>query len=308
METNRPPRFGELSEPLRMLASRADARADLGDEHERLALYRWAFDHDDAWARLLEATRAEQDDTVATSVVFEMLTRVPSEAAETWIAASPSTARSLVARRADDIEILRDHQVGSRVRRSAPAAEWSDWLQRRVAATSPDTEVLEQLHSEGRTRRVRSAAGQRLKHRITATRFDGAAEPITEGMPTCGLYQVRMPDGVTVQLHDMDLVAIELTDATGGSLRVAFRWSEGWTPAEPGDTPFFVATATNVVIQSWIAEPDPSGFDDVRNFDWNGARILTLETTQRHLMFYADAVRLTMADRWKAAGATEAGS
>lgn len=170
--------------------------------------------------------------------------------------------------------------------RLAPAADFD---------ASPDVEVLERLRDEGRTCRVRAAAGERLKHPIPSTRFDGAAEPITSGMPTCGLYQVRMPDGGTVRLHDMDLASSMLTHGAGGRLRLVFRWAPGWAPPQHAATPFLVVDAANVVIYDWSADPNPSEQEDIRTFDWDGTRFFELESGRRTLSFHADRVRLAMA-------------
>lgn len=290
------PRVLDVAGAVGIVALRANAAGDLGDEHVRWAVYRWAFDHDETWEDLLEATRVDPDTTLAAGVVLEMLTRVPTSAAGSWIAACPGEARALAAGRARDVEILRRCQRESGARGSAPASEWSDWLQRRVASTSPDPRVLALLAEEGRTRKVRVAARERLDHQVTTTRFDGTGEPITPRAPTYGFHRVRMPDGATVQLDDMDLEEIALADATGGSLRLVFRWDQECVPATHRDTPFLVVTATRVVIERWDVDADAlSEYDDIRAFDWDGARTLTLDTDRRRLRFHADTVTLTMA-------------
>lgn len=294
MTTGRHPE-GSNTSPLVELAASAGVTADLSDEHARWALYLWAFDHDDSWPSLLRATQVEPDPALATGIALEMIARVPDDAAASWVAARPDAAGDLVPRRAREMAVLRHCQRASAAGRVGEVAEWSDWLQRRVSTTSPDLEVLERLRDEGRTRRVRAAAGERLKHPITSTRFDGAAEPITSGMPTCGLYQVRMPDGGTVQLHDMDLVSAMLTDDASGRLRLVFRWAPGWAPRQQAATPLLVVDASNVVIEGWSADPDPSPEEDVRSFGWDGARAFAFESGRRALSFYADVVRLAMA-------------
>lgn len=281
--------------PLVELAASAGVTADLSDEHARWALYLWAFDHDDSWPSLLRATQVEPDPALATGIALEMIARVPDDGAANWVAACPGTAGDLVQRRARETGVLRDCQRASPARRAGEVAEWSDWLQRRTATTSPDVEVLERLRDEGRTRRVRAVAGERLKHPITSTRFDGAAEPITSGMPTCGLYQLRMPDGGTVQVHDMDLISAILTDGAGGRLRLVFRWAPGRAPRQHAATRFLVVEASNVVVEAWSADPDPSDQEDIRSFDWDGARAFAFESGRRALSFSADAVRLAMA-------------
>ena len=133
---------------------------DVNDEHERWALYQAAMGLPQAWQALEEAVRLERDDAVATSVVLEMLSRSSADARERWVRALSSAEKQQFARqRADELGVLDGASAGEQVQ----PANWSRWLQERLAEQATDAGVLAYLARDGDTKRVRRAAAERLR-------------------------------------------------------------------------------------------------------------------------------------------------
>lgn len=137
---------------------------DAEDEHERWAVFRAAIDGGCSPSEILAAVTVEPDVVgVATSVILEMLERVPPGEMAAWTQVIPDgDARDLLERRAAEVVVLR--QVLTEPGRGVQdVSTWSDWLQRRVAVECTDQAVLQVLTTSGRTKRVRGQAGERLR-------------------------------------------------------------------------------------------------------------------------------------------------
>lgn len=140
---------------------------DLSSGHARWEIYRRVMGSPVEWGRLLEAVEAEPDPSIATSVVLQMLERVPEPERISWVEnISTDGKHSLVSLRMREIKIL-EAVTGELGREYSPAcdqvSEWSDWLQRRASEQSTSPRVLGQLIHSGRTKRVRHLAAERMR-------------------------------------------------------------------------------------------------------------------------------------------------
>jgi hypothetical protein len=151
----------DLDSAVSALLAHVGAQAiDVNDEHERWSLYQAAMGLPQAWQALEEAVRLERDDAVATSVVLQMLSRSPADGRERWVRAlSSAEKRKFARRRADELGVLEAAAAGEQVQ----PANWSRWLQERLAEQATDAGVLAYLARDGDTKRVRRAAAERLR-------------------------------------------------------------------------------------------------------------------------------------------------
>jgi hypothetical protein len=95
------------------------------------------------------------------AVVTQMMEWVEAPQREQWIAAARTERdRQYASRRAREVDILRIHGAIPNLDR-ALLADWTDWLQIRLAETSTVLGVLDQLTQHGRTKRIRRTAAQR---------------------------------------------------------------------------------------------------------------------------------------------------
>ena len=144
------------------LAGLVGMAGSVDDEHWRWRVYQAACDRPDARDLLLEATLAEPDGLLAVGIAYAMVEREGCDDAPSWVDAVPPPDRDRVAARAADVARLRTVQRPGTAASDDEVASWSDWLQRRVASTSASTDVLRALELEGRYRRIRGAARERL--------------------------------------------------------------------------------------------------------------------------------------------------
>lgn len=111
----------------------------------------------------------EEDDFGLVHAVVVGAPEVVDEAhGRAWINLLPYDDRGFVERRSREIGVLRS-SARSAARGPAIDAttidETSDWLQRRVAGSPSTTETLQALAEYGRTKAVRHAARENLRHR-----------------------------------------------------------------------------------------------------------------------------------------------
>ncbi|MBT2442869.1 hypothetical protein J7E93_22730 [Streptomyces sp. ISL-36] len=135
-------------------------KAAVDDEHARWGLYQRAMAAPDAWAPLRRALENEPDPAVASSVVLQMLERLPAEEHEPWVRALHSEdKRAYAQRRSQDLQVLEAALGGREVERE----DWSVWLQLKLAEQVGDARLLAELAEEGETKRVRATAAERLR-------------------------------------------------------------------------------------------------------------------------------------------------
>ncbi|MFJ4470816.1 hypothetical protein ACIP2X_25500 [Streptomyces sp. NPDC089424] len=137
--------------------------ADAGDGHARWELYRAALDSGPARPALRDAVAAEPDGALASGVVGEILERLPRAERGDWVGALAPEVRAFAEHRARELATLEDLRSGEIAPGRVPEllADWSDWLQLRVAAEAR-APVLRTLAVSGRTRRIRRTAAECL--------------------------------------------------------------------------------------------------------------------------------------------------
>ncbi|MFJ9691136.1 hypothetical protein [Kitasatospora sp. NPDC101183] len=139
------------------------------DEHVRFARYRAAFARvaPDGAAALIGRVLADPDAQMANSAVCEYLDRRGAELLTdpgfpAWQAqmAGPVAADSFAGRRLHEWSLIRSVELGEG---AGELTEASTWCQLRVAEHSHAPAALAQLADDGRTRRVRHIARDRLR-------------------------------------------------------------------------------------------------------------------------------------------------
>jgi hypothetical protein len=108
----------------------------------------------------------EPDGPLASAVVGAVLERVPGDERERWVRILPPAVRGFSERRARDLGVLESFEQGAV---SAEVVDdlidgWSDWLQRRAVRVTADQDVLRVVSQKGRTKRIRRAALDALRH------------------------------------------------------------------------------------------------------------------------------------------------
>ncbi|TDD44438.1 hypothetical protein E1263_40690 [Kribbella antibiotica] len=147
--------------PWPYLAERAQmSGADTSDEHVRWRIYQKAL-YDADREPLREAVRTEADPSLAITVVLAAFTH-DWEGRHTWLELLPEKYRAYPAQRLADLETLEPFEATPHHVVIDNLASWTDWLQRRVVIATFEPAVLQALATDGRTKRVRSTAGQRL--------------------------------------------------------------------------------------------------------------------------------------------------
>ncbi|RPF36343.1 hypothetical protein [Streptomyces sp. TLI_185] len=161
------PALGEALRHLARAVGRYEDDASYADGHDRWALYRAAMDTPAALPFLFDAVSLEPDGPLASGVVGDVLERVPGDERERWVGILPPAVRGFSARRARDLGVLESLEQGA-----VPAAAvddlidgWSDWLQGRAVGATADQDVLRVVSRKGRTKRIRQAAVDALRHR-----------------------------------------------------------------------------------------------------------------------------------------------
>ncbi|WP_210587924.1 hypothetical protein [Streptomyces sp. GESEQ-35] len=160
------PALGEVLRQLARAVGRHEGDASFADGHDRWSLYRVAMDTPTALPLLFEAVSLEPDGPLASGVVGDVLERVPGDERERWVRILPPAVRGFSERRARDLGTLDSLKQGAM---SAEATDdlidgWSDWLQWRAVRVTADQDVLRVVAQKGRTKRIRQAAVDALRH------------------------------------------------------------------------------------------------------------------------------------------------
>ncbi|MEU8607680.1 hypothetical protein AB0C29_06735 [Actinoplanes sp. NPDC048791] len=155
-----------MQELLVSLAARVGVTVtDVQDEHDRWQVYAQAVNSDDCADLLLEAVGLEPDLNVALSVVLRKLEVVPQADRQRWVdGLTGDIQRQFAARRAAELPVLETRPLAPSLQKGIEQ-EWSDWLQLRLAESSPERDVISRLSRTGRTKRIRRTAAERLKRR-----------------------------------------------------------------------------------------------------------------------------------------------
>ncbi|GAA2211406.1 hypothetical protein GCM10009850_068650 [Nonomuraea monospora] len=127
------------------------------DAHRRWMMYLRTLDSmDEDGLTLLRAALAEEPDReMALAVILRALEVVGGSERQEWIElARPGEDREHAEARVRDLDILAGGPTGV-------PDEWSNWTQRRIAATSSDLAMLDLLAQAGRTRSIRRMAAER---------------------------------------------------------------------------------------------------------------------------------------------------
>ncbi len=139
--------------------------ADYSDDHTRWGLYRTAINAPEALPTLLRAVSVEQDASLASGVVGEVLERIDPQARPAWVQALDPSVREFSARRTRELHVLESIRSGT-----FPATqvadvidEWSNWLQLRIATDVSDKVINQALSERGRTKRIRNTARNSLR-------------------------------------------------------------------------------------------------------------------------------------------------
>jgi hypothetical protein len=157
---------GTVLRQLAQAVGRYEDDASFADGHDRWSLYRAAMDIPAALPLLFEAVSLEPDGPLASAVVGAVLERVPGDERERWVRILPPAVRGFSERRARDLGVLESFEQGAV---SAEVVDdlidgWSDWLQRRAVRVTADQDVLRVVSQKGRTKRIRRAALDALRH------------------------------------------------------------------------------------------------------------------------------------------------
>ncbi|MFC9690109.1 hypothetical protein ACFTSF_16305 [Kribbella sp. NPDC056951] len=134
--------------------------ADTSDGHIRWSIYQRAMSIPEAHRALRIAVTDEPDKTLATAVVVALFDHVAPPDRASWINALPRRARAFPTRRSDEMLVAEAHHSGPP---PVDISTWSDWLLRRVAASSTSKQTLIKLAAEARTKRARNLAATRAK-------------------------------------------------------------------------------------------------------------------------------------------------
>ncbi|MEU9200064.1 hypothetical protein [Streptomyces sp. NPDC048332] len=136
--------------------------AEVESEHDRWHLYLRAMDSPEGRKLLLRAVEVEPDQSVALSIVLEMMERLPSVESREWVRRlPPGKNRQFAEQRARDYCVMETLGEGGTV--DGGPGDWSVWLQLRAAEVSTDSSLLTRLAETGGTKRVRRIAVDRLR-------------------------------------------------------------------------------------------------------------------------------------------------
>lgn len=136
--------------------------AEAESEHDRWHLYLRAMDSPEGRELLLRAVEVEPDQSVALSIVLEMMERLSSVESREWVhRLPPGRNRQFAEQRAGDFYVLETLGDGGTL--DGGPGDWSVWLQLRVAEVSTDSSLLARLAESGGTKRVRRIAVDRLR-------------------------------------------------------------------------------------------------------------------------------------------------
>jgi hypothetical protein len=148
------------------LAQRLGERVgDLDDEHERWRLFELAVRRRVGFDLLFRAIPLERDQVMAASVVIRALEMLPDREHAGWINQLAPHHRQYSHNRSAEVAVVRRARGGGygAEQLAARLDGWSDWVQRRLVLEVDDTASLAVFAQQGRTRKVRNAAAERLR-------------------------------------------------------------------------------------------------------------------------------------------------
>jgi hypothetical protein len=139
---------------------------DLDDEHERCRIFERAVQRRLGLDLVFRAIGLERDQSMAESVVTSVLEELPDSEHAAWIDQLAPDHRRYSQNRSAEIAIVRRaRSAGYHAEELAAHLDtWSDWVQRRLVLVVDDPQTLAVLARHGRTRKVRNAAAERLRH------------------------------------------------------------------------------------------------------------------------------------------------
>ncbi|GHJ45656.1 hypothetical protein Cs7R123_29980 [Catellatospora sp. TT07R-123] len=140
-------------------------QSDVEADHGRWHLYERVIESSNHLDLLRKAVALEEDTTLATSVVLRMLELVTDDQQDDWIVQLAPNNRAYSQRRAGEIRILRRARVGAVYPEeiASQVGDWTDWLQLRLVENLGNRASLAILSDQGRTKRIRNSAAQRLR-------------------------------------------------------------------------------------------------------------------------------------------------
>ncbi|MFD8035516.1 hypothetical protein ACFV3F_43720 [Streptomyces sp. NPDC059717] len=155
----------DLEAVLAALAARLGADpGDPSDEHDRWAVYREALDDPAHLPDLFDVVALEPLDSISLGIVLHLLGSLPPSERPSWIdRLGTDRSRAYATRRAREVAVLQADSVTALLDDPSVQDSWSDWLQLGLADSSDEPAVLHRLATEGRTKRVRRLASERIR-------------------------------------------------------------------------------------------------------------------------------------------------
>jgi hypothetical protein len=151
-----------LSPAFLRLASEVDRRHSSWADADRWEVFKLAIDRAVELDAIFAALVGETDVGVVSAVVVRLIETVPEIDTPRWASMLPEgQLREFAQDRASEVRTLRAVLSGSLGGGVPNVDAWSDWLQRRVASEADELDVLDQLATHGRTRRIRNLARER---------------------------------------------------------------------------------------------------------------------------------------------------
>lgn len=155
-----------FEERLTALAERVgDEHRSVQDGHARWGIYSQAIQITEAWPELLELLKDEPDKSIASSAIVNLLEVLPESRRSDFVSVLPAgRIRDYAATRAQELLVLENLPSRGSVPDAEPSVlSWSAWLQLRAANSAENGHILEILSTAGATKRIRSAARERLR-------------------------------------------------------------------------------------------------------------------------------------------------
>ncbi len=141
-----------------------DPELALLDAHVRWLLYRDSLGHVERRATIKGALAGEPDRPLASAVVFQALAVVDREERQQWVKLLTLGVEARPAeQRARELDLIETLLAPDADPRDARPADWSQWMQLRLAHGSESAAVLELLAESGTTKRISHRANTRAK-------------------------------------------------------------------------------------------------------------------------------------------------
>ncbi|KUJ41139.1 hypothetical protein AB0N87_09415 [Streptomyces sp. NPDC093228] len=155
----------DLEAVLAVLAGRLGVDpGDPSDEHDRWAVYRDALDDPAHLPDLFDVVALEPLDSISLGIVLHLLGGLPPSERPSWIdRLGNDRSRAYATCRARELAVLQGDSVTALLDDPSVQDSWSDWLQLGLAGSSDERAVLHRLATEGRTKRIRRLASERIR-------------------------------------------------------------------------------------------------------------------------------------------------